>query len=267
MTRTRAFAPLAIASAAIGVAGTLAMPVANADTLPNGYSVTCTSNGSDAICTFTGCPRVKGDEAGDVLHVRTPGSDQDEISKDCNNAATKNIGNIAPDGITISVQGCRKHFPNSDDCGAWSDYKYVPPAAAAAAPAAPPPGPAPKPIRCTGTGQVIPADQTCPAAPAAAPAPPKDAIQVNENHGGQVSFDVRNTSSIDAQCKYNAQETRGLDVPATVSQSKSVPAGGTATFGPFANPVLATYAVTISCSGTFQGQPYAFNPFETTVSG
>lgn len=265
MTRTRAFAPLAIACAAIGVAGTLAMPVANADTLPNGYSVTCTSSGSDAICNFTGCPRVKGDEAGDVLHVRTPGSEQYEISKDCNNSATYNVGNISADGITISVQGCRKHPLGSDDCGAWSDYKYVPPAAAA--PAAPPPAPAPKPIRCTGTGQVIPADQSCPAAPAAAPAPPKDAIQVNENQAGQVSFDVHNTSSIDVQCSYKAQETRGVDVPATVTQSTSVPAGGTATFGPFPNPVLATYAVEISCSGTFQGQPYSFNPFQTNVSG
>src|SRR5581483_516518 len=204
LTTIRKGAPLV--AAVIGVAGTSLLPIASADTLPNGYNVTCTMNGSQALCNISGCPRVKGDEAGDVVHTLFNGIGQVELSKGCNNTTTDVRDNIAGP-FTLSVQGCRKHPVGSDDCGPWSDYKFTPPQAAQPAQPAQPAAPAAQPAQ--------------PAAPAATPPPPKDAIQVNENQADQVSFDVHNSSSIDAQCNYNAKETRGLDVPATVTQNKS----------------------------------------------
>jgi hypothetical protein len=235
------------------------MPIAHADTLPNGLTVTCNPDSDiHTTCIIGGCPRVDGDYVVDAVHVMVNGGEQEEYDFKCINGQTarQGIGDTGGGPFNIGVQACRKVAIGSDKCTQYSNYTYTPPKPAA------PPAPAPQ--------QQAPPPAQAPApapAPAAAPAPPKDAIQVNENQSDTVSFDVHNTSSLDVQCNYNAQETRGLDVPAKVSQSKPVPAGGVATFGPFANPVFATYAVTISCSGTFQGQPYAFNSFQTNVSG
>ncbi|MGA8546120.1 MAG: hypothetical protein WB785_12785 [Mycobacterium sp.] len=246
-------------AALIGVAGTALPPIASADTLPNGLTVSCSPDSdSHSTCIIGGCPRVNGDYVVDALHVMFDGADQNEYDFKCINGQTHRVGSEPGTGVmAFGVQACRKVTVGGDHCTPYSHYGYTPPAKAA-----PVPAPAPAPQQQGQPEAPAPA-----AVPAAVPAPPKDAIKVNENQAGQVSFDVNNTSSIDVQCNYNAKETRGLNVPATVSQSKAVAAGQSATFGPFANPVLATYAVTISCSGTFQGQPYAFNSFQTNVSG
>jgi hypothetical protein len=131
----RRFAIPAVAACLFGIvlATPVMAPTAHADTLPNGYSITCTPNGSQVICNISGCPRVQADEAGDVVHVMANGdvADQRELSKGCNNTTTTTYANSA---TTISVQGCRKHSVGTDDCGAWSDFVYTPPPPAATGP-------------------------------------------------------------------------------------------------------------------------------------
>lgn len=258
-----------VMAAVIGVAGTSLLPVANADTLPNGYSVTCTSSGSDAICNFTGCPRVNGDEAGDVLHVRANGSDQQEISKDCNNAATYNVGNISADGITISVQGCRKHRLGSDDCGAWSDYKYTPPAisAAPAAPPAAPPAPAPnadRPVRCTGGGYELPPGSDCSKTPNPNPpaAPVTNAIQLSFGppRFGSITATVSNSSALTATCSYHSTPIDPGIPNFTVGPhaSTDVPIKGFNTG--------TSYHVTVSCHDASGKQTQEIGHAETNVT-
>jgi hypothetical protein len=105
-------------------------PVANAEILPNGYGVNCETKGEQAVCHVSGCPRVHDNEAGDVVHVRFNSQPQREIGKGCNNnidvttVEIQSVVNVHQE-FTFSIQGCRKHAAGSDDCGAWSDYKYV----------------------------------------------------------------------------------------------------------------------------------------------
>ena len=172
-TSTRdAFAILAAAACLFGIviATPLMAPTARADQLPNGYNVTCTGIGSNASCEVSGCPRVKDDEAGDVVHARFNAQPQGEVGKACNadvNVSTALLGQTvdASKGFTFSIQGCRVHKAGSDDCGAWSTYTYTPPEQAAP----PPPkrrcrSSVPKDRRLTS----VPAGQQCPAAPAPA---------------------------------------------------------------------------------------------------
>ena len=71
----RCFAILVAAACLFGVviATPPMAPTARADTLGNGYSISCTPNGTQLVCNISGCPRVKGDEAGDVIHFRGSG--------------------------------------------------------------------------------------------------------------------------------------------------------------------------------------------------
>ncbi|WP_156744702.1 hypothetical protein [Mycobacterium sp. E2238] len=89
---TKRFAVLIAAACLFGIVGAtpLMAPTASADTLPNGYSVTCTPNGPhEPTCIVSGCPRVHGDEAGDVIHLNGKGYFmQPELSKGCNNTAS-----------------------------------------------------------------------------------------------------------------------------------------------------------------------------------
>ncbi|BBZ70258.1 hypothetical protein [Mycobacterium paraseoulense] len=253
-----------VIAAAIGVAGTSLLPVASADTLPNGYTVTCTPSGSSLVCNFTGCPRVNGDEAGDVLHLRTPGNSQEEISKDCNNAATETFNNIPADGLTISVQGCRKHPLGSDDCGAWSDYKYTPPAKPAA-PAAPAPAPDPnRPVRCTGDGRILPPGSDCGKTPAPAPAaaPVTNAIQLSFGppHIGGITATVSNSSDLTATCSYHSTPIDpGIpDFTVGPHASANVPIKGFNTG--------TSYHVTVSCHDASGKQTQEIGHAETNVT-
>ena len=220
----RCFAILVAAACLFGVviATPPMAPTARADTLPNGYSITCTQNGTQAICNISGCPRVLGDEAGDVVHVMVdanPDATQQEVSKGCNNTATVFLDNMGSPG-TISVQGCRKHSLSSDDCGAWSDYHWAPPAAAA--PANLPP------VKCAG-GLTMPPGQDCPRAPAPAAAPvncpagsvsptvpagqqcaaPTDAVTMEITRAGlNAHAQINNKSDMQAGCDYISTRRR-----------------------------------------------------------
>src|SRR6478672_1949812 len=156
MNRKRVHAVFAIAVTGAGLTVGLTMPLANADDLPNGLTVTC-SQDSDihATCIIGGCPRVNGDYVVDAVHVTVAGQitnneSQHEYDFKCISGQTARQGVSTSPGktATISAQGCRKNtgLGEHDWCGPWSDYKYTAPAAAAApAPAAPPPPPPPPP--------------------------------------------------------------------------------------------------------------------------
>jgi hypothetical protein len=283
--KPRRFAIVAAAACLFGIviATPLMAPTANADTLPNGYSVTCTPNGTLAICNITGCPRVYADEAGDVVHVRTPGNSQHELTKGCNNTATDTFGNIPAGGLTISVQGCRKNFgPVSDDCGAWSDYKYTPPAAANAPPAAPnaPPANGQKPVRCTGgpnSGQILPAGSSCcPAGSVSAtvPAgqqcqaapPPTNTVTFNfQKNGLQINAIIVNKSTVAGTCHYHAVNTNGI-IP---DRTDDFPIGANATVTRTypAPPPLAKFHATVTCTGDFNGKSDQFGNTSADVTG
>jgi hypothetical protein len=122
------FAILAAAACICGVVVMTPAPRASADALGNGYDVTCTqANGSTVTCNISGCPRVHEQDAGDVVHTKVNGGPDNELKKACGNTTTERVNASGP--FTYSVQGCRKE-PSiiSDECGAWSDYQYTPPA-------------------------------------------------------------------------------------------------------------------------------------------
>src|SRR5436309_1196415 len=111
MARTRALNRFAIAFAVacLAWAGVMmvAMPVASADTLPNGYDVSCKANGSNTICSIAGCPRVYENYAGDVVHIKIDGGPQSEPGHPCGSTTTHTVNNAS--AFTLSIQGCRKH--------------------------------------------------------------------------------------------------------------------------------------------------------------
>jgi len=265
------FAILAAAACQFGVviATPTTAPTARADALPNGYNVTCTPNGNNAVCDISGCPRVKGDEAGDVVHTMFNDGDQQELSKACNNTATTTLSNVPSGGMTLSVQGCRKHFPGTDDCGAWSDYKYTPPAAPAAANNSAPAADQ-KPVLCTGgpdAGQTLPPGSSCPAAPVAAPAPPPtNAVTLNfQKDGFQINAIITNNSAVSGQCQYDAVNTNGI-IP---ERTDSFPIGANATVTRTypAPPPLAQFHATVTCTGDFNGTSDEFGNASADVIG
>jgi hypothetical protein len=288
----------AIVAAAAGLFGIVIAtppmaPTANADTLPNGYSVTCTPNGTEAICNISGCPRVHADEAGDVVHIEyngfTNNLNQQELSKGCNSAATATFYETTPAGFTLSIQGCRKNKASADDCGAWSDYKYTPPAPAAAnAPPAPPNAPPPvaPPVNCPAgsVSGTVPAGQHCQAgAPVNCPAgsvsatvpagqqcqalpPPTNAVTFNfQKNGLQINAIVVNKSTVAGKCHYDAVNTNGIIPERTDDFPIGANATVTRTFP--APPPLAKFHATVTCTGDFNGKSDQFGNTSADVTG
>jgi hypothetical protein len=250
MIRKRVSALLGIAAAVVAVAGTSLLPVANADVLPNGYDVSCKQvNPTQVVCTIGGCPRVYEDYAGDVVHTRVNALPQHEIGKGCDATITQTVDTSS--AFNYAVQGCRKHKASGDDCGAWSDYTFTPPAAPAPAPApAPPPPPAaPQTKQCPDGGPTIPVTEACPVKKAA----PTNAVTMKVNRAGlQVNVTVGNTSDLAAQCTYDATEANGLG-PA-VHRDFSLAAKGSTTLN-FPAPLIGqSYQLVAACNATFEGQ-------------
>src|SRR3954452_25499038 len=134
-------------AASFGIAGaitaavasfTVALPVAAADDLPNGLTMTCNQDSDiHATCIIGGCPRVNGDYVVDAVHVIVAGQitsneTQHEYDFKCINGQTARQGVSTSPGQTaaISAQGCRKNrgIGEHDWCGPWSEYKYTAPA-------------------------------------------------------------------------------------------------------------------------------------------
>ncbi len=270
-------------------------PVANADPLPNGYDVTCTkSNDSQVVCSIAGCPRVHEDLAGDVVHTKVNGGEQNEIGKACGNTTTETIN--ASSGFDYAVQGCRKHFPGTDDCGAWSNYKYTPPAP-----------PAPKDVAC-GPGsksatvpagqQCQPADVVCPAGSKSPTVPagqqcvasdkqcppgstnatvpgdqqcaaPTNAVSMNITRAGSNAVvAVTNKSALPAECTYTATRTSGLVGPARVDRTISVGSNSTGNITDLGWPLpLVTYQATVKCTADYDGKQVSIGESSQTVSG
>ena len=256
-----------------------ATPKSAADALPNGYSISCTPNGGNVVCNITGCPRVKADLAGDVVHVKINGGPQAELSKACGNSTTTTISNAAN---TVSIQGCRKHTTSSDDCGAWSDYKYNPPPQAGA-------GNDPKPVKCTGgpdAGKTLPPGSTCAAAVAAptkcptgsvtdtVPAgqkcnPPTNAVSMSISQNGLTNARVAitNNSGLPAKCNYTATKSRGIG-PGEVDRSIDVGANSTGAITDMLFPPPGTtYNATVKCTAQYDGRTVTIGQTSQAVSG
>jgi hypothetical protein len=272
-------------------------PRAGADVLPNGYDVTCTPNGSNVICNISGCPRVRGDEAGDVVHTIPNGQSQTELSKACGNTATETLFLKKPSQpFTYSVQGCRKHFPGTDDCGAWSDYKYNPPASAPAqvqCPAGSPVGSVPQGQQCPAAPQVdcpkgsptpkaVSVDKCAAVAPTKCPAgsaadtvaagqqcaAPANAVAVNITRNGlNANVAITNKSSLPAKCSYTATKNGGLG-PQEIDRSIDVGANSTGTITDMLWPPLGTsYSATVKCTVTYDGKQTSIGQAGQNVSG
>lgn len=283
----RPFAILAAAACLFGsvLATPLMTPTARADQLPNGYNVTCTGAGSNASCDVSGCPRVKDDEAGDVIHARFNAQSQGEVGKACNasvNVTTALLSQTvdASKGFTFSIQGCRVHKAGSDDCGAWSTYTYTPPVQA--------PQAAPQ-VKCPAGSPVasVPQGQQCPAAPApAAPVKcpagsvtdtvpagqqcgaPTNAVAMNITRSGlNAHAAVTNNSSLPAKCSYTATKTGGLG-PQEVDKSVDVGPKGTSTITDMLWPALGTsYNAVVKCTATYDGKQTSIGQASQNVSG
>ncbi|WP_286274207.1 hypothetical protein [Mycobacterium antarcticum] len=230
--------------------GSLAIPVANADVLPNGYDVSCApANDTQVVCEIAGCPRVYENYAGDVVHTRVNALPQREIGKGCNGSITETV-NLAS-AFTYAVQGCRKHRASGDDCGAWSNYTFTPPAKAAPPP--PPPVAAPAPV--------IPP-------PVVVPDPPKkvaptNAVTMNISVSGlTANVDIASNADIPGTCSYKA--TAPL-LPA-VNKSFDLGPNGSMNFSTLAPPLFSTYHVVLSCKGQFEGKSVEFGHVETDVT-
>ena len=277
------------------------MPIASADVLPNGYDVNCTqANGGQVICTIAGCPRVYEDYAGDVVHTKLNGGPQAELSKACGNVTTETIGGTK--GFTYSVQGCRKNFSVvSDDCGAWSDYRYTPPAP-----------PAPETVKCNPAGNFeqaeVPAGQQCvpkkvnvkcpvgsPTPDAVsvdlcAPVPPKvcppgsatadvpagqeckgptNAVTLSVTREGlSANVAVTNNSALPAECAYTATRTGGILGPASVNRNVSVGPNSTGNITDLLwPPPLVSYRATVKCTATYDGKQVTIGESTQNVSG
>jgi hypothetical protein len=277
--RVRAAILFALLAATASIFGFVtATPRAVADGLPNGYSIACTPNGGNVVCNISGCPRVKADLAGDVVHVKINGGPQAELDKACGNTTTTTISNAA---TTVSIQGCRKHTTSSDDCGAWSDYKYNPPPQAGT-------GNEPKPVKCTGgpdAGKTLPPGSTCAAAVAAptrcptgsvadtVPAgqkcsPPTNAVSMSVSRNGfNARVAINNNSGLPAKCNYTATKSQGIG-PGEVDRSVDVGANGTGTITDMLFPPLGTtYNATVKCTAQYDGRTVTIGQTSQAISG
>jgi hypothetical protein len=269
-------------------------PTARADNLPNGYVVTCAANGNDVICNISGCPRVKGQYAGDVIHTMVNGGGQVEISKSCGNSATDTRRGVAAQSFNYGVQGCRKHDMSGDDCGAWSDFKYTPPPAAQVkCPAGSPVATVPQGQTCPAAAQVdcpkgsptpkaasldkcaavkptkcpqgsatdtVPAGQTC--------AAPANAVSLNITRNGlNAKVAITNKSSLPAKCTYTATKNSGIG-PQQVDRNIDVDASGTGTISDLLWPTLgSSYSATAKCTVTYDGKQTSIGQASQNVSG
>src|SRR5581483_1703008 len=130
MNRKRVSASFGIASAAIGLAASMMLPVAWAGPVGNGLNVDCTQdNDTHATCVISGCARVNGDYVIDAVHIRLNGGEQDEQTFKCINAGTTARTGIDNNGqpVHVAVQGCRKKDLEGDWCGPWGDFTFTPP--------------------------------------------------------------------------------------------------------------------------------------------
>ena len=257
MFRKRILAVFATAVATLGIAlGMMVpasnMPVSNADVLGNGYDVSCTkANDNQVVCKIAGCPRVYENYAGDLVHTKVNSLPQHEIGKGCGDTITETV-NISS-GFNYAVQGCRDRNLG-DDCGAWSNYTFTPPAAPAAPPVqeAPPVQQAPPPPQtkqCPDGGPVVPVADACPVKKVA----PTNAVTMNVKKSGlQANVTVANTSDLAADCTYDATEANGLGLP--VHRDFSLAAKGSTTLT-FPAPLIGqSYQLVAACNAPFEGQ-------------
>lgn len=280
MRTTRLLKPLVIAAAMaiISVLTVTAAPVAGADTLSNGLTVSC-SQDSDlhATCVVGGCPRVHGDYVVDAVHAMINGGDQSENDFKCINGQTARYGvdnNRAP--VNIGVQGCRKKDLEGDWCTPYANYTFTPPAAAK---------PADTTITCPAGSQTptVPAGQQC--APAKAvdvtcpagsvtptvPAgqtcsfgdPPKDAVTMTTSKagGGKIDVNIKSTAPISGSCAYSAAPTSfdPLGVLPTINKTVDIKANGTAVIpAQTAPPIGTSYHLEVTCTGDFHGTSVTF---------
>ena len=183
----------------------------------------------------------------------------------------------------LAVQGCRKHSAGHDDCGAWSDYHYNPPAKAG-----PPAGQLP--VKCTGSGpdsgKTLPPGSTCPVAAPAAPtkcpsgsvadtvqagqkcSAPTNAISMSITNGGiNARVSISNSSSLPAKCNYTATKARGLG-PQEVDRSVDVGANGNGTINDMLFPPPGTsYNATVKCTATYDGRQVQIGSATSAVNG
>jgi hypothetical protein len=205
MTRTRTSASLAFAAALTGSAlsWVAATPVANADTLPNGLTVTCTQDSDiHSTCIVGGCPRVNGDYVVDALHVTWPGGRQNEYSFKCINGETHREGSsLNSPSESFDVQACRKSALGTDDCTPWAHYTFNPPA-----PVAPPPPPvapaAPAPVVPPPAAPVVPAP-AAPAAPTATVNADTDLYDKPSDQGGHIIGQLKKGQVVTLGIRHN----------------------------------------------------------------
>lgn len=278
----------------IVIATPVMAPVARADNLPNGYVVTCAANGNDVICNISGCPRVTGQYAGDVIHTMVNGGNQSEIKKSCNNTATETRLGVASQSFNYGVQGCRKHDTSSDDCGAWSDYKYSPPAPVQVkCPAGSPVASVPQGQQCPAAAQVdcpkgsptpkaasldkcaAAKPKNCPPGSASATVPadqqctgPANAVSMNITRNGfNAKVAITNKSGLPAKCSYTATKNSGVG-PGEVDRNIDVDANSTGTITDLLWPTLgSSYSATVKCTATYDGKQTPIGQASQNVSG
>ncbi|MFC7672019.1 hypothetical protein ACFQWH_03005 [Mycolicibacterium sp. GCM10028919] len=271
------------------------MPSASAVPQPNGYDVNCTQSGGQVVCTIAGCPRVFEDLAGDVVHTKVNGGPQAELSKACGNTTTQTIN--TSEGFDYAVQGCRKSTFGSDDCGAWSNYTYTPPAAQtvkcnpagnfeqAEVPAGQQCVPKKVSVKCPagsptpeaaslGQCAAVP-PKTCPPGSATPDVPagqqcqgPTNAVTLSITRQGlSANVAVTNKSALPAECAYTATRTAGVG-PASVNRNISVGANSTGNITDVAWPLpLMSYRATVTCTATYDGKQVTIGESTQNVSG
>jgi hypothetical protein len=253
MSRKRIFALFAITALGlvVGLMPASKMAVSNADVLGNGYDVSCSQvNPNQVVCKIGGCPRVYENYAGDMVHTRVNSLPQHEIGKSCGATITQTVDITT--GFNYAVQGCRDRNLG-DECGAWSDYTFTPPAKPAPAPAAPAPAPAapaaPQTKQCPDGGPVIPVADACPVKKVA----PTNAVTMNVQKAGlQANVTVANKSDLAAQCTYDATEANGLGLP--VHRDFDLAAKGSTTLT-FPAPIIGqSWQLVAACNADFEGQ-------------
>ena len=258
-TRKRASASLACATAFVGasmLSGTVAMPIASADTLPNGLTVTCNQDSDiHATCIIGGCPRVNGDHVVDAVHVMLNGGHQEEYSFQVHQRRDAPVRGINGGGrANIGVQACRKNTIEADWCIPYANYTYTPPAKPAG------PGPADQ-----KPADQKPADQK-PADPKPAEVAPTNAVSLSfQRQGVSEVASIKNSSKVSGQCHYNATDANGL-LPAKVDDFPIGP-NATVTRTYPAPPPLDTYNASVTCHGNFNGQDVQFGTASQSVTG
>lgn len=264
-------------------------PIASADNLPNGLTVTCNPVGPNQLtCVIGGCPRVNGDYVVDIVHVMDNGYQFDDMDFKCINGqtATHNaaiqIAGIGPAGYTFGFQACRFKTFEENWCGPWSDYTWKPPASAAGGSASSPANQQQQlpPVKC-GPNDVeteVPAGQKCTAKPPVqcppgglkteVPSgescpPPTNAVTVSFDRGIlSWTVNVKNNAGIGGDCTYTATDTGG---GAGSDNAFSIAPNGTASFDVPAPVLTRKYKVVTSCNGTYDNKPVEFGRNEQTV--